>query len=104
MFTADFQPSTQGFSVAGRDTRVSVAQPSHPLADSCPGPNFPIMVKERPMPKMRKRSDLPTKICAACSLRFIWRKKWERVWEDVRFCSDRCRKTGVKRESTAAPR
>jgi hypothetical protein len=50
MFTADFQPSTQGFSVAGRDTRVSVAQPAHPLADSCPGPDFPIMVKERPMP------------------------------------------------------
>ncbi|MEQ1539606.1 MAG: DUF2256 domain-containing protein [Sphingorhabdus sp.] len=43
------------------------------------------------MPKMRKKSDLPTKVCAACGLPFTWRKKWERDWDNVRFCSDRCR-------------
>jgi len=43
------------------------------------------------MPKMRKKSDLPTKSCAACGLLFTWRKKWARDWENVRYCSDRCR-------------
>jgi hypothetical protein len=43
------------------------------------------------MPKMRKKSDLPTKICATCQLPFAWRKKWEKVWHEVKFCSDRCR-------------
>ncbi len=43
------------------------------------------------MPRMRKKGDLPTKICATCGRPFTWRKKWERVWEEVRYCSDRCR-------------
>ncbi len=40
---------------------------------------------------MRKKSDLPTKICAQCGRPFTWRKKWERVWDEVKYCSDRCR-------------
>ena len=43
------------------------------------------------MPKMVKKSDLPTKICAACGLPFAWRKKWARDWDQVKYCSDRCR-------------
>lgn len=43
------------------------------------------------MPKMRRKSDLPQKICASCGRPFDWRKKWERVWDEVRYCSDRCR-------------
>jgi hypothetical protein len=41
--------------------------------------------------KMRKKSDLPTKVCLRCGLPFSWRKKWERDWETVKYCSDRCR-------------
>lgn len=41
--------------------------------------------------KMRKKSDLPQKTCVTCGRPFSWRKKWEKVWEDVRYCSDRCR-------------
>jgi len=44
------------------------------------------------MAKMRKKSDLPTKVCLSCGRPFVWRKAWARVWEDVRYCSDRCRK------------
>jgi hypothetical protein len=47
-----------------------------------------------PMPKMRKKSDLPTKICTICGLSFTWRKKWERDWDHVTHCSDRCRNAG----------
>ena len=41
--------------------------------------------------KMVRKGDLPTKLCAQCGRPFAWRKKWERVWDEVRFCSDRCR-------------
>lgn len=44
------------------------------------------------MPRMRKKSDLPVKICPVCNRPFTWRKKWERVWEEVKYCSDRCRR------------
>jgi hypothetical protein len=40
---------------------------------------------------MRKKSDLPQKTCVSCGLPFTWRKKWEKVWDEVKFCSDRCR-------------
>jgi hypothetical protein len=43
------------------------------------------------MPKTVRKGDLPSKPCAACGRPFAWRKKWERVWDEVRFCSDRCR-------------
>ena len=48
------------------------------------------------MAKMRKKGDLPQKDCAHCQRPFAWRKKWEKVWDDVRYCSDRCR-TEAKR-------
>ncbi|MBS1683331.1 MAG: DUF2256 domain-containing protein [Bacteroidetes bacterium] len=38
-----------------------------------------------------KKQDLPQKVCAACHRPFTWRKKWERVWDEVKYCSDRCR-------------
>lgn len=37
-------------------------------------------------------SDLPTRVCAHCGRRFAWRKKWERDWDSVRHCSQRCRR------------
>ena len=46
--------------------------------------------------RMRKKHDLPQKKCLHCGLPFTWRKKWERDWEAVKFCSDRCRQQGSK--------
>lgn len=43
------------------------------------------------MAKMRKKSELPQKDCAHCGRPFVWRRKWARDWENVRFCSDKCR-------------
>jgi len=40
---------------------------------------------------MRKKSDLPRKTCLACGRPFAWRRKWERDWEQVKYCSDACR-------------
>ena len=44
------------------------------------------------------KADLPQKVCAACDLPFVWRRKWARDWDQVRFCSDRCRAKGVSEE------
>ncbi|PGH56450.1 DUF2256 domain-containing protein [Azospirillum palustre] len=45
-----------------------------------------------------KKADLPTKTCPVCNRPFTWRKKWERVWDEVKYCSDRCRGDARKRE------
>ncbi|MDO9600539.1 MAG: DUF2256 domain-containing protein [Azoarcus sp.] len=45
---------------------------------------------------MRKKADLPSKPCTHCRRPFVWRKKWARCWEEVRYCSERCRNTGKK--------
>ena len=37
----------------------------------------------------------PAKSCAACGRRIEWRRKWERDWEQVRYCSAACRRHGV---------
>jgi hypothetical protein len=39
-----------------------------------------------------KKQNLPQKACAACGRAFVWRKKWARVWNEVKYCSDRCRR------------
>lgn len=46
------------------------------------------------MPRGVKKSDLPQKACATCGKPFTWRKKWETVWDEVKYCSDRCRDRG----------
>ena len=38
---------------------------------------------------------LPSKPCAACGRTITWRKKWERNWEEVKYCSDACRRHRV---------
>ena len=42
--------------------------------------------------RMRKKDQLPTKLCVQCGLPFAWRKKWERDWNAVKYCSERCRR------------
>jgi len=39
--------------------------------------------------------DRAEKICVACGRRIEWRKKWERDWAEVRYCSVACRRGGV---------
>ena len=47
------------------------------------------------MPDRRSKpqgsSPHPSKPCAACGRTITWRKKWERDWDNVKFCSDACR-------------
>ena len=32
------------------------------------------------------------KACLVCGREIAWRKKWERSWDEVRYCSDGCRR------------
>jgi hypothetical protein len=36
-----------------------------------------------------------TKTCVSCGREMQWRKSWEKNWDDVRYCSDACRKAKV---------
>lgn len=44
---------------------------------------------------------LPTKDCATCGRPFSWRKKWARSWDEVKYCSDRCRGEAKKATRSA---
>lgn len=37
----------------------------------------------------------PPKTCVSCGRTIEWRKKWERDWDSVRYCSSGCRRRGV---------
>jgi len=41
---------------------------------------------------MVKKENLPTKNCLVCQKPFTWRKKWQLVWSDVKYCSERCKR------------
>jgi hypothetical protein len=43
--------------------------------------------------KTIKKKDLPTKICPVCNRPFSWRKKWEKDWNEVKYCSEKCRRS-----------
>jgi len=38
------------------------------------------------------KSNLPVKTCEVCERPFEWRKKWEKNWPEVKYCSERCRR------------
>ncbi len=40
---------------------------------------------------MHRKPHLPEKICVSCGRPFAWRKKWAKVWDEVKYCSERCR-------------
>ena len=46
---------------------------------------------EKPGGKALPPSLRPSKVCPVCGRPFAWRKKWAAVWEQVIYCSDRCR-------------
>ena len=41
---------------------------------------------------MIKKQNLPSKICIVCERPFTWRKKWQKVWDEVKYCSAKCKK------------
>jgi hypothetical protein len=66
---------------------LNITRPSHIFSS-----HFVVLVRQA-VAKPVKKANLPIKTCAECGRPFTWRKKWAMVWSDVRYCSDRCRKT-----------
>ncbi|MCB1555622.1 MAG: DUF2256 domain-containing protein [Xanthomonadales bacterium] len=50
-----------------------------------------------PAAPRHRKPHLPHKHCAACGRPFAWRRKWSACWESVRYCSERCRRSGAPR-------
>jgi len=48
--------------------------------------------------KAVKKADLPEKICLQCGRPFAWRKKWERDWDQVLYCSQACKGAAKQRK------
>ena len=42
------------------------------------------------------KSALPQKPCVVCGLPMAWRRRWARTWDEVKYCSERCRRQGDK--------
>jgi hypothetical protein len=38
------------------------------------------------------RAHMADKTCLVCGLPMQWRKKWAKNWDDVKYCSERCRR------------
>lgn len=44
----------------------------------------------------RRAADHDEKTCASCGRRVEWRAKWADDWEQVKYCSDACRRRRVR--------
>ena len=38
------------------------------------------------------KSFLPNKPCQACGKPMSWRKAWAKNWDEIKYCSERCRR------------
>lgn len=47
---------------------------------------------------MADKSHLLSKACLVCGRPMTWRRKWALTWQDVKYCSERCRRQRRKRE------
>ena len=41
--------------------------------------------------------NVPYKECVVCEITFNWRKKWAKEWDNVKYCSQKCRKNKNKK-------
>lgn len=49
------------------------------------------------------KSFLPSKPCLACGRPMAWRKAWAKNWDEVRWCSEPCRRRGRSAGGSATP-
>ena len=55
--------------------------------------------------RQRESAEHPDdKTCVSCGRRIEWRAKWQKNWDDVRYCSDACRSRGVTETDRALER
>ena len=68
---------------------------------------FALALKESTMTKPSgfkgNKQDLPRKNCTVCGRDMVWRKSWAKNWDQVLYCSDRCRAAKNKTPVTKVP-
>jgi hypothetical protein len=42
------------------------------------------------------------KVCWVCDRPFTWRKKWANCWDEVKYCSERCRRRSSQAKSDSS--
>jgi hypothetical protein len=72
-------------SVLHMDRRPASARDTNEPADATPAAEF--MVWDRGQMKRAK-------VCCTCGQQMTWRRSWEKSWDTVKYCSDRCRTDG----------
>lgn len=74
-----------------------VAQCRHPLLLRPRIAPPPMSSRTRPAAQTASfkgnKQSLPSKPCVACGRPMSWRKRWARSWDEVKFCSDACRRS-----------
>ncbi|EHA14669.1 DUF2256 domain-containing protein [Halomonas sp. HAL1] len=51
---------------------------------------------------MHRKQHLSQKTCVQCERPFFWRKKWARCWNEVCYCSERCRRSAKQPKRLAS--
>ncbi|NVF12803.1 DUF2256 domain-containing protein [Vreelandella maris] len=51
---------------------------------------------------MHRKQHLSQKTCVQCERPFFWRKKWARCWNEVCYCSERCRRSAKQANRLAS--
>ncbi|RPE65076.1 hypothetical protein EDC62_2202 [Tibeticola sediminis] len=46
------------------------------------------------------KASLPSKPCAVCGRPMSWRRAWAKNWEQVRYCSEACRRQAQSQRGT----
>lgn len=55
-------------------------------------------MKERDARRQKAKASggqAPVKWCAVCGRGISWRRKWRKDWDNVKYCSDKCRASGL---------
>ncbi|MBU6440421.1 MAG: DUF2256 domain-containing protein [Betaproteobacteria bacterium] len=47
------------------------------------------------------KASLPSKTCQVCGRAMSWRRAWAANWEQVRYCSEACRKRKARARGAA---
>ena len=95
-------PGADQLATMGSGLRCSRSGMAHGCPPGAELLSIKLGCRSRSIPEspMADHPERPTKICPVCGRPFQWRKKWKDVWEEVRYCSERCRR---RRSNVADP-
>jgi hypothetical protein len=48
-------------------------------------------LQQRMARQAKTKNGFAPKVCVRCGLPIEWRKKWAKNWDEVKYCSTRCR-------------